>query len=1059
MFVSSNSSFFSAEEVPDFLSTYDSLNIYEGSNIVRSGVTRVNAPYGNQNENEMFTFFLPYGGVNTEGEITGTIVVGDDEFDFSNGGSGTDLQSGGLPNGGDIELTVFDGFTEGSVTRIQLRHPNFRGIANTQDVRLASFTFEATTDIPGSTFRQTLFDLPASSDSAAVTFSPYETGFWNAGQYIPGSLRGALRVEFIGGVNQIVPFQVNTTQVSNDDPNLGRTLIPLAFEDIFAPGVERDLAPTWSVTTFDVSLGIYNNAETHEIVLTGTFDSISGEIRLATTFGDDGIEVGSNISIINCEIGRYDPAAIIAPPTAALFPGLTHTVGLNVELPTAGSRILIDSPVVTAGTNQGQGDVLLAASDVRISSPVFAAETITVPSTSNSLLGTTSEKLIVNAATSSPAFTIQLADDPATESVTKSQLVVTQSGSISATPDVLNVPPAVLAQADTVFVEVVDGDAFIEGTIAANLQSYVMSSQVGSENEAPYVLTTRSRLTGLDTGSVVGDILSLTLGNDTLGEDFLSLATSEVSLSTDINRLRTQASSRSGDALEEMFPYKLLINEANDLIVDAVAGSSEAVEISAGGSLSLLGAIQSQHDILLESAADFQVSAPVSTAFGRISMVGPNVTVNSSIRILDAIQDERFVDILIESTDPTGGLVLNDAISALNRVELVAAGSVTGNARVRGDVVDVDANGDVSFSTAANLVTVDTPGSVRVEDEGAVAFEIRQSPTVTLIANGVDRLVDHDFDATTAEVLSPALYADVYDTSEIVVSAPKGSVDVLHIGAQPVVVGDIAGINAGVEVSPGSSAMLAGGSAIVRSTLSSQITVRDFPAALSGGEKVRFGTTGPLPVGASYTPGGGAPGTNPTLLRVNLAYGDSGKRLPVFDNVLASQIRVGDKILIKDGKYEPPKVEDEGPGIDGSINGIYVILGVNFINADKVEFTLVRSQDFDETPEMEGRSYVTVTGVADPDAQVDVASNTLAGRSFASTGFDVVSPLVRNNGAFGEPATPFEVERVPSQPGYVVARAATSQPITTEAYFSESSTNSDLIEETVNAVTNSSTVT
>ena len=79
-------------------------------------------------------------------------------------------------------------------------------------------------------------------------------------------------------------------------------------------------------------------------------------------------------------------------------------------------------------------------------------------------------------------------------------------------------------------------------------------------------------------------------------------------------------------------------------------------------------------------------------------MVGPNVTVNSSVRILDAIQDERFVDILIESTDPAGGLVLNDAISALNRVGgFVAAGSVTGSARVRGDVVDVDANGDVVF--------------------------------------------------------------------------------------------------------------------------------------------------------------------------------------------------------------------------------------------------------------------------------------------------------------------------------------------------------------------------
>ena len=137
---------------------------------------------------------------------------------------------------------------------------------------------------------------------------------------------------------------------------------------------------------------------------------------------------------------------------------------------------------------------------------VFAAETITIPSTSNSLLGTTSEKLIVNAATSSSAFTIQLADDPATESVTKSQLVVTQSGSISATPDVLQCPSRCIGSSRYSFIEVVEGDAFIE-VVAANLQSYVMSSQVGSENEAPYVLTTRSRLTGLDTGSVVGDIL------------------------------------------------------------------------------------------------------------------------------------------------------------------------------------------------------------------------------------------------------------------------------------------------------------------------------------------------------------------------------------------------------------------------------------------------------------------------------------------------------------------------------------------------------------------------
>ena len=134
------------------------LNIYEGSNIVRSGVTRVNAPYGNQNENEMFTFFLPYGGVNTEAEITGTIVVGDDEFDFKQG-SGTGLQSGGLPNGSDNKLTVFDRNIRGVSQGFNYDIPNFRGIAST-GCRLASFTFTATSDTPGGAIlTQTLFDL------------------------------------------------------------------------------------------------------------------------------------------------------------------------------------------------------------------------------------------------------------------------------------------------------------------------------------------------------------------------------------------------------------------------------------------------------------------------------------------------------------------------------------------------------------------------------------------------------------------------------------------------------------------------------------------------------------------------------------------------------------------------------------------------------------------------------------------------------------------------------------------------------------------------------------
>ena len=174
------------------------------------------------------------------------------------------------------------------------------------------------------------------------------------------------------------------------------------------------------------------------------------------------------------------------------------------------------------------------------------------------------------------------------------------------------------------------------------------------------------------------------------------------------------------------------------------------------------------------------------------------------------------------------------------------------------------------------------------------------------------------------------------------------------------------------------------------------------------------------------------------------------KRLPVFDNIFASQMRVGDRILIKDGQYETlqAQVDRDFQEVNRNINGIYVILGINYISGSKVEFTLVRSTEFDESPELKNRHYVTVTGVADPNNNVPDA-NTLAGEGFASSPFENVSPFgnnipnLVNNDLGGTVATPLEVKRVPSRPGYVVARAATSQQIFVEAAFSEATQKDD----------------
>ena len=582
-----------------------------------------------------------------------------------------------------------------------------------------------------------------------------------------------------------------------------------------------------------------------------------------------------------------------------------------------------------------------------------------------------------------------------------------------------NLPPA-----SSAYIEVHDGDIFIEGQVSATEQSYALTSGTGSEVEGPYRFTTKSQSTGVDTGIIVGNTVGITLGNDTFGQNFESFQTmvSDVSLSTSVNQLRIQAASREDHSPDFPFPYNLTIREEDDLIIDAVSASSGDIDVAAAGELDFLAAVNSFGNINFSSGDAFTVSAPITTAFGTVSISGPEVTVNNSIRVLDGLANDRQTDVFVTATD--GPLVMNDAVLAINGVKLTAAGEngdVRGDARIFSDRLLVDAGASVDLLTSSNIIKVRALGDVRIEEETSAAFEVSDSSFVTIVANGQDLLFDNDNNALTGdsqgrEALSPALYADIIDADRIVVSAPHGSIDVLHKGSRPFEIGDGDAIRASAAdpLITAPELVTAGGSVVIRSDYSANILVSDAPAATSGATEVRFSTTQALPEfpNTDFVRSGLA-GVYPTELttRLNLS---ANKEIIELGNVKANDIRLGDSILVKDGFSG--FASDTGEPDGNVINGIYVIREKEFINADTIQLTMRRSTSFDTTSELDGRRYIRVRDGS------ETLATTTRGKVFVSDGFDNKSP----KDSF---STPIQVDVIPSRNGYVTAAAVTTAAI------------------------------
>lgn len=818
LFIADNSSFLSrAAEIAGFNQDYDELLVAQG--VVEEGVDLqwVGYPYGSAEaaDDGELAFLVPSEEIDTDQPLQATLLVGNTEHEltYNPGNNGQFFTAPTIL--GDIPFTVAPGTY---VQVLRLSHPDFTGLTASDPVRLEDLVFDraiegnvqAQTTLPrlpvssGSVSRRSITTLEQGDEGGTIQWQESAriqiADFVSDSQtYLPGTLVGkisAAGADFGDSNFGLFPvdFRIDTTDALSSgsggaDPL--RNWVPVSF------GGNRDRSVSFQQDYYEQRLTTTNRVAIRsqaDVTIAGYFNVGTGELSLSAVIEERGT-VGQNPRAIplSAKLDEVRFAAfdntVSQASDVVLFGGLNHEAGLTIDLAAGFSTIQIDSPVLTVAGAFGNGEVSLAATTIDVRAPIRAEESFVVP------LGIT-ERIAIDAPISAAEASIQVRDNQDTSVPSRSQVVVGRTGSVSQLADVLVSPVGPLPPADLIFVEAIEGDILIDGTMAATNQTYVIASPEDSETEAPYLLATDAT-TGAAYGRIEGETLVVTLGNDTFGAGrFNSIAGSVVSLDTAVDRIRVRAGSRGGDVLAQPFRYDLTVREQDALLIDGVVATSERIDISNGhagqpATLDLLASLASAGDISLRATSDFTVSAPISTSFGQIELTAPAIDVRSSVRVYDTIPDERTTDIRIEATD--GDLLMGNVVGGINRVELQAAGGILGDGRVDADTAQLRAGTEIESFTAARrveaaLVGGQAPGggSITIDESDWASFEVKAAATVSLTARGTDLAIDGDLDPATGvggkETVSPALFADVYDAELITVSAPNGGIDLLHYG-------------------------------------------------------------------------------------------------------------------------------------------------------------------------------------------------------------------------------------------------------------------------------------
>jgi subtilisin-like proprotein convertase family protein len=381
-----------------------------------------------------------------------------------------------------------------------------------------------------------------------------------------------------------------------------------------------------------------------------------------------------------------------------LFAGHDLPSTVEVDLLTTGSSVNLDSPIIDAS------GVTLRATNININSPVRSTGSLTIgPSEKGRLRSggadlpgqafTVVETVNIDASVAAPTFAeIDIANDPTNDAVgpQRGSLVISPSGSISAT--LAASASDVTSPTGTVRINAIVADVFVAGTIFGTNQSYLMQSAASSRGLAPFFLSTRSPLSGVDTGLIRGGVVSVTLANDAPTPIDGAIAYNTLDLSTRVDSLRIRASAEqvvSGVAPNPStsgpFPYNLSIREYDDITFDAVASSGLPISLSAMGNIGMPSALTTFSDVSItamrptdrqvaaDATFDFTVSAPITTTKGRINIQADSIFVNNSIAVTSAAIDDNRNDITL--TANSGNVILSGLVSAVNGINLTQRNS------------------------------------------------------------------------------------------------------------------------------------------------------------------------------------------------------------------------------------------------------------------------------------------------------------------------------------------------------------------------------------------------
>ena len=439
------------------------------------------------------------------------------------------------------------------------------------------------------------------------------------------------------------------------------------------------------------------------------------------------------------------------PQSFTVFPGQTFNQRLIVDLAPVGSSISINSPwQATLGnaavdgpevfyssyTNPTSvGNVNLFATAINVEQSITSTSSFDIGGQTTNIknrptgFNTPTSTFNIDAAMQAPTYDIEMSGSLTSHA----SLAMSQAGSFTGNP---------AGPAGNLTLIGDYTDVQLLGSVNAAQQSYLLRA-AGSADQ--YQFTTRSPATGVQAGTIAGSTIAITHGQPAGGK---------VDLRTDVSNLRFDS---GVDSSNVPYAYTVNIEEANDLIVDAVGASSAPIRIRSGtsgtGNLTILGsAVRTVSDLDLAAAGTLTLSGSVSTGDGDIRLAAPTLSVgntitaggNRSVSLNSAIGATT-----ISSLVQAGGTVKESVrVATTAPITLSGTQTVDGVALVAGDRVLVKnqttpstngiyvvvAAGAWTRATDANTSNLLVPGFtvavIEGTQEGSWTFRNAANPTV-----------------------------------------------------------------------------------------------------------------------------------------------------------------------------------------------------------------------------------------------------------------------------------------------------------------------------------------